>query len=44
MGDVTRLSHALPLSQDINQALTELNSANGGRDAVFQAKSRQPSS
>ncbi|RON86768.1 hypothetical protein [Pseudomonas fluorescens] len=27
MGDVTRLRHALPLSQDINKALTELDSA-----------------
>ncbi|SEB79510.1 hypothetical protein SAMN05216178_2285 [Pseudomonas saponiphila] len=27
MGNVTRLHHALPLSQDINKALTELDSA-----------------
>ncbi|EJZ58480.1 hypothetical protein I1A_002808 [Pseudomonas fluorescens R124] len=27
MGDVTRLRHALPLSQDINKVLTELDSA-----------------
>jgi len=27
MGDVTRLRHALPLSQDINKALTDLDSA-----------------
>jgi len=27
MSDVTRLRHALPLSQDINKVLTELDSA-----------------
>lgn len=27
MGKVTRLRHALPMSQDINKALTELDSA-----------------
>ncbi|WP_087693999.1 hypothetical protein [Pseudomonas sp. PE-S1G-1] len=27
MGNVTRLRHALPLSQDINKALTELDSS-----------------
>ncbi len=27
MGDVTRLRHALPLSQDINKALTDMDSA-----------------
>jgi hypothetical protein len=27
MGDVTRLRHALPLSQDINKVLTELDNA-----------------
>lgn len=27
MSNVTRLHHALPLSQDINKALTELDSA-----------------
>ncbi|WP_085600406.1 MAG: hypothetical protein ACQZ2J_27540 [Pseudomonas piscis] len=27
MGDGTRLRHALPLSQDVNKALTDLDSA-----------------
>ena len=27
MGNVTRLHHALPLNQDVNKALTELDSA-----------------
>lgn len=27
MGDVTRLRHALPLSQDINKAVTDLDNA-----------------